>query len=206
MRPALHVRDPVPLQLRLELSAPTPRGVLPPLIGQDLARCSIVGDPARQCFENQHASLMMRHRKTHEVARVIVQERRHIDAFMSSQQEGKEIRLPQLVGLGPLEVLHHLLAAHALGRGLCLDAFGSQHPPHRRLGGAKPQEPPHHIADTPAARARRLLMRGEDRLRARIGWLLRGRTRSSSLLHLERLFPALPVPLHPHHRRRVRHA
>jgi hypothetical protein len=147
----------------------------------------------------------MRHRQTHQIPGVIVQERGHVDPFVSSQQERKEVRLPQLVGLGALEVLHLDLPAYAtLGR-LGLDALRLEHSPHRRLGGAEPQEPSHYIPDTPAARRRRLLMRGEDRLRTLIRRLLQVRMQGG-LLHFERLFSALPVPLHPHHRRRVRHA
>jgi hypothetical protein len=48
MRPALHVLDAVALQLRLELRAAAPGGVLPALIRQDLPRCSVVCDAARQ--------------------------------------------------------------------------------------------------------------------------------------------------------------
>jgi hypothetical protein len=43
---ALHMRDPMALQLRLELGAAAPGGVLPALIGQDLPRRAVIGDPA----------------------------------------------------------------------------------------------------------------------------------------------------------------
>jgi hypothetical protein len=114
MRTALHMIDAVALQLRLELRASSPRGVLPPLIGQDLSRRAIVGDAAREPLEHQDAPLVMRHRKTHQVAGVIIQERCHVDALVPPEQERKKIRLPQLVGLGAFEVLHGLLAPHPL--------------------------------------------------------------------------------------------
>jgi len=205
MRPALHMRDAMTLQLRFELRRPAPGGVLPALIGQDLPRRPIVCDPARQRLQHQHASLVMRHRQAHEVAGVIVQERSDIDSFVPPQEERKQVRLPQLVGLGPLEVLDLLLAPHALRCGSRLYAFGPQHSPHRRLGGADPQKPPHQIADAAAARAWRLPMRRQDRLRPLVGWLLQVRMQRV-LLHFERLFPALPIRLHPHHRGPVRHA
>lgn len=136
MRATLHMRDPVPLQLRLELGGSSPGRVLAPLIGQDLTRRSILGDAARERLEHQHASLVMRHRQTHQIARVIVQERGHVNPFMPPQQEREQVRLPQLVRFGALEVLHFDLPAHpplgCLGR----DAFGPQHASHRRLGGA----------------------------------------------------------------------
>ena len=175
MRAALHVCDAVALQLRLELGAPAPSGVLAALIGQDLPRRPVVGDAARERLEHQHATLVMRHRKAHEVAGVIVQECRHVDPLVSAQQEREQIRLPQLVRLGTLEVLHLDLLSHsALGR-LRLDPLGSQHPSHRRLRRADPQKPPHHIADATVPSARCLRTRCEDRLRALIGRLLQVR-------------------------------
>jgi hypothetical protein len=114
MRPALHVRDAVALKLRLELRAPPPGGVLPALVGEDLPRRPVVCDAARERFEHQHASLVMRHRQAHQIPGVIVQERRHIDPLVPPQKERKEVRLPQLVRLRPLEVLDLLLAPHAL--------------------------------------------------------------------------------------------
>lgn len=147
----------------------------------------------------------MRHRKTHQIPGVIVQERGDIDPLMASQQERKKIRLPQLVRLGPLEVLHLLLAPHPLRCRLRLDTFGSQHSPHRRLRGADPQEAPHHIADATAPGSRFGLLRRQDRLRPLIGRLFEVRMRCR-LAHLERIFSALPVRLHPLDRSRVRHA
>ena len=205
MRPALHMGDAMALQLRFELGASTPRRVLPSLIRQDLPRRAVLGNAARQRLQHQHASLVMRHRKAHEVAGVIIQERCDINPFMAPQQERKEIRLPQLVRLGPLEVLHHLLTAYPLRRGLRFDALGSQHPPHCRLRGADPQKAPHHIADAAAAGSGFGLLCRQDRLRPLIWRLLQVRSQRR-LPHFERLFPALPIRLQPHHRSGVRHA
>jgi hypothetical protein len=72
MWPALHMGDAVTLELGLELGAPAPGGVLAPLVGQDLPRRPIVCNAACERLEHQHASLVMRHRKTHQVAGVIV--------------------------------------------------------------------------------------------------------------------------------------
>jgi len=138
MGPALHMRDALALQLRLELRRSAPRGVLPPLVGEDLPRRPIVCDAARQCLEHQHASLVMRHRKAHQIPGVIVQERRHIDPLVTTKQEREQVRLPQLVRFSTLEVLHLDLPSNPSLGCLRLDAFGSQHPPHRRLGGTYP--------------------------------------------------------------------
>jgi hypothetical protein len=94
MWPALHVLDAVTLQLRLELRAPAPGGVLPALVGQDLPRRPVLGDATRQRLQHQHASLVMRHRKTHQIPGVIVQERRHIDPLVATKQEREQVRLP----------------------------------------------------------------------------------------------------------------
>jgi hypothetical protein len=205
VRPALHMRDPVPLQLRFELRAPAPRRVLPALIRQDLPRRPIVSDAACERLQHQHASLVMRHRQTHQVPGVIVQERRHVNPLVPSQQEREQVRLPQLVGLGALEVMDLHLPAHpTLGR-LWLDALGSQHSPHGSLGRADSEEPAHHIADTAAAEARSLRLRCQNRLRSLIGRLLQVRVQGG-LPDLQRFFSMLPIRLHPLDRRRVRHA
>ena len=91
MRAALHVRDAVPAQLRLELRRAAPGGVLPTLIGQDLTRRAVVGNATVQRLQHQRASLVMRHRKAHEVARVIIQERRDVHPLVTAQQERKDI-------------------------------------------------------------------------------------------------------------------
>jgi hypothetical protein len=156
MRSALHVLDPVTLQLRFELGAATPGGVLAALVGEDLPRCPVLGDASTQGLQHQNTSLVMRHRKTHQIPRVIVQERRNVDALMAPQEEREQIRLPQLVRLRSLEVLNDLLASYPVGYGLRGDAFAPQHPSHRGLRGAESQEPPHQVPDAPSARLRLL--------------------------------------------------
>jgi hypothetical protein len=205
MRPALHMLDAMALELRFELRAPSPGRVLTALIGEDLPWRTVLGDAARQRFEHEHASLVMCHRQAHQIPGVIVQERRHIDPLVATKQEGEQVRLPQLVGLSALKVLHlDLPSDPSLGR-LRLDAFCPQHPPHCRLGGADPQEPSHHITDAAAAGMRVCVVCGEHRLRPLIRRLLEVRVQRR-LLYLERLFSTLPIRLHPHHRGRVRHA
>ena len=44
MRPALDVPDAVALELGLELGITPPAGVLPALVGQDLARHAVLGN------------------------------------------------------------------------------------------------------------------------------------------------------------------
>lgn len=136
VRTALHMPDPVTLELGFKLRAAAPGGVLTPLVGQDLPRGSITGNAARQGLQHQHASLVMRHRHAHQIARVIVQKGRHVNALVPTQQEREQVRLPQLVRLGTLEAMHAPLAAHPPRHLLRLDSFFTQHPPHRRRRGA----------------------------------------------------------------------
>lgn len=130
VRAALHVRDAVALELGLELGRPPPGGVLAALVGEDLTRCAVVGDAARQRLQHQCAPLVMRHRQAHQIATVIVEERRHVQPLVPTQEKREQVRLPQLVGLGTLET--HRLALHpCLQRCASLKLpFGRQHPLH----------------------------------------------------------------------------
>jgi hypothetical protein len=204
MRPALHVLDAMTLQLRLELGAPAPGGVLAALVGQDLPRRAVLGDAPRQRFQHQHASLVVRHRQTHQVPRVIVQERRHVQPLVPPQQEREDVRLPQLIGFRPLEVLHRLMAAYPSRHHLRLDAFGLQYPAHRRRRHPDPQEAPHQITDPSAAGAGLGLPGSHDRPPLRARRLLEVRS-LRSLARFERGLAKLPVRLHPLHRGCVRH-
>ena len=204
VRTALHVRNAVALELGLELGAAAPSGVLAPLVGQDLARCAVLRNATRQSFQHQHASLVMRHRQTHQVTRVIIQERRHVQALMAAQQEREQIRLPQLVGLGALEVLHPPLALGTRRHRRRLHPGLAQHPSHRRRRSADPQEPAHHIAEATAARVRLCRVCRQDRPPCS-GLLARARARRLRLA-LQRPSSALPIHLHPRDRGGVRHA
>jgi hypothetical protein len=155
VRATLHVRNPVASQLLLEGGRATPRGVLPPLIGENLARSPMVGNAPRQGFHHERASLVVCHHQAHQVARVIVHECGHIDALVPAQKEREEIRLPQLVRFRALEA-HYLRTRPGLRlRGLGLGKpFLLEHPAHRRLRGADAEEAPQHVANAPAASLR----------------------------------------------------
>jgi hypothetical protein len=205
MRPALHMLDAVALQLRLELRAAAPGGVLAALIGEDLPRRPVLGNPTAQRFQHQHASLVVRHRQTHQIPGVIVQKGRNVDAFMAAQQEREQIRLPQLVGLRPLEVLHDLLASYPAGHDLRRDAFAPQHPTHRGLGGAKAQKSLHQIPDAASPGLRLLRVRRQHGGGYRTTLTRRSLARERALLAQCRR-AAFPKDLHPLHRGRVWHA
>ena len=169
MRPALHVPDAVTAQLLLETRLPAPGGVLAPLVGQDLPRGAVVGDPARQRLQHDRASLVMRHREAHQIARVIVQERRDIDPLVPAQQEGKEVGLPELIGFGALETASLRLRLGLRRRTLPGKPLLLQRPAHRRLRGPDAEEAPHHVADASTARGRVRALRRHHRLVSGIG-------------------------------------
>jgi hypothetical protein len=174
VRPALDVAHAVAAKLLFEPGLATPGGVLAALVGQDLARGAIVRNAARQRLEHERAPLVVRHHHAHEVARVIVQERRHVDAFMAPQQEREEVRLPELIRLGALEAPIARLRSRLRRRPRRREPLALQHPPHRRVGGADAEEAPHHIANAPAPGLRLLSLHREHRLAASIGLALRG--------------------------------
>lgn len=167
MRPALDVPDAVTLELGLELGIAPPAGVLPALVGQDLARRAVLGDATRQCLQHQGAALMMRQRQTHQVPRVIVQERRHIQPLMLPEQEREQVRLPQLVRLGALEPMRARLRLGPRLRPGGRQALLLQHPPHRGGRRAQSKVPLQHIADAPAASRRLSALGRHDRRTSR---------------------------------------
>ena len=209
VRAALHVRDAVAAQFGLKLGLPAPGGVLAPLVGEDLPRRPVLGNPARERLHHQETSLVMGHRQAHQVARVIVQECRHVHPLVLAQQEREQIRLPQLVGLGALEALRHLGSGPGSRLGLGQRRWPRllllQHSPDGPLGGANPQEPSHHIADATAARPRLLRVRLAHRFAQH---LLLHRSlclRHAARMILQALLSALAVLLHPVQRRLIRH-
>jgi hypothetical protein len=150
---ALHVRDAIALELLLEGGRAAPSRVLATLIGEDLARRTVVRDRARQRLHHQRALLVVCHHQAHQVARMIVHERGYIDALLPAQQEGEEIGLPQLVRLGALESLRRRLRTRFAPRRRMLlhQTLLAQHSSHRRLRRAQTEEAPNHVANAPAS-------------------------------------------------------
>ena len=228
VRPALHVANALAPKLLLEPRLATPGGVLAPLIGEDLARRAMVGNPARQRLEHERAPLVVRHHQAHDIARMIIQERRDINPLVAPKEEGEEVRLPQLIGLRALEAPRRHLGSWLHRRTLLGKPLLFKYPAHRRLGGADAEEAPHHIANPAAARLRFCLLRLNHRLAARIAlraclavthrgarFLREGRTRTPLWITarlaptaprrlLQRRSPPCPVFLRPLTNRGVR--
>jgi hypothetical protein len=99
--------NPVLAKQLAEFGLAPPGAILPALIRQHLHRRAVRRHAALEGFEHQCRFLMMRDRVRDDEARMIVHECRHVEPLMSSQQEGEDVRLPQLVGFGALEATRH---------------------------------------------------------------------------------------------------
>jgi hypothetical protein len=174
MRPALNVANAVAAKLLLEARLAAPGGVLAALVSEDLARCSIVGNAACQGLHHERAPLVVRHREAHQVARVVIEERRHIDALVLAQQEREEVRLPELVRLGTLEALLPWLSlCLRRGRRRC-EPCAFQQAPHGRIRSANAKETLHHIANPTATRLRLLGLHRKHGFPSSVGLASRG--------------------------------
>jgi hypothetical protein len=203
--PALDVLDALALELPLEVRPPAPGHILAALVRQDLARRTVFGDPARQGFQNQRRALVVRHHQGHHVARVVVHEGRHVQPLVPTQQEGEDVRLPELIRLRALEALLARTRFGYKSRDALDQSFLVQDSPHRRLRDAQTLKARHQVPDAPCAMLRVLLPRRHHRRPARV----RARSITLRLPMLPVRFPPRaricsvpPVPVRPVHDRR----
>lgn len=186
LRTALDVTDAVLPQRALEVRLAAPGGVLTALVRQDLARLSPRGDAARERLHHELGALMMRERIRDDEARVVVHERREIEALLTTKQERENVRLPELIGLRTLEATWWMLAC---GRWMmrldqtCVVEDATD----LSLGDAERVEPREHVANATSAHLGMLLAERDDRVAIR-AW---------------RGCPLLLAPL-PHGAKRVR--
>lgn len=228
VRAALHVPDTVAPELLLEPRLTPPGRVLAPLVGQNLARRAIVGDCPRQRLQHKRAPLVMRHHQAHEIARMVIQERRHVHPLMTPEQERKEIRLPELIGLGALKAPLLRLGPRACRRPPLGEPLLPQHPAHRRVGSANAEEAPHHVANAPAPSLRLGLLRRNHRISPRVAlrlalthrdarfgafgaharalWISARPAAATPGRLLKRRAPTQAIPLHPRRHGRARNA
>jgi hypothetical protein len=164
LRPALAMRDALAPQFLLKSRGPAPGRVLPALIGQHLLGDPEAGDAALQRFHHQLRLLVVRQRMPHDEARVVVHEAAQVQPLVSPQEEGEDVRLPQLIRLcslkAPGQMLPRWRAHLRLGHqpGLVQDAA------HFGLGNAQPLETPEHVADPLGAELRMLPPHGRHQL------------------------------------------
>jgi hypothetical protein len=103
LRPTRNMSDSVLPQPLLEFGHSTPGAVLPTLISEHLARLTVRGDAALQGLDHQRRALMVSQQMRDHEARVVVHESDQVQPLVASEQEGEDVRLPHLVGLGALE-------------------------------------------------------------------------------------------------------
>ena len=147
LRPALDVPNPFSPQLFLEFRRPAPRRVLPPLVRQDLLRRSVGGDAAPKSLHDQGRSLVVRQGKRNQVPRVIVHEGRQVHAVVAPQKKREDVRLPELIGLGPLETPWRMLACRRRRRSLLEQPFLVQDSPDHRFGHPQRLESPQDVTN-----------------------------------------------------------
>jgi hypothetical protein len=181
---ALHMPNTVTAELALEVGLAAPRRVLSPLIGEHLLRISVLRYPAGERLHHELGPLMVREGVRDDEARVIVHEGRQVQPLLASQQEGEDVRLPELIGGGPLEAPRRVLPCR-LGTALFDETLLVQNPAHLGLADPECLESGEHVPD-PA--------------RAVLGMFLPQRRHRVALS----LLTGLPLP-QPRWRRRHRH-
>lgn len=147
LRPAPDVRDPVPAKQMFELRRAAPRGVLPPLVRQHLARLPVLGDAALECLDDELRLLVMGHRPRHQVTRVVVEKCRHVDAVIAPELEREDVALPELVRLRAFEAALRLVTRR---RRIAFDdqPLFVQDASHRRRRDAQSFESGQYIAES----------------------------------------------------------
>jgi len=154
VRTALQVLDPLTPKLLAKFRLATPGDVLAPLVREHLARRPVLRDPSCQSLHHQRRALMVRDHQRHQVPRVVVHERGHVQPLVSTQQKREDVRLPQLIRLGALK---GSLRRLRLGRrrGHCLEhPFLVQNPPHRLLSNRQVLKSPQLVTDPSCATLR----------------------------------------------------
>jgi len=127
VRPGADVANPVFLQLLLEAGLPSPVGVLPSVVGQHLLGNPVLGDRPPVGLKHVLGGLASVQPQGRHVAAVIVDEADQV-GVVTSQPNGQDIGLPELVRPRPLEKARFgrillrldrsLLHQPALGKGL----------------------------------------------------------------------------------------
>gem|GEM_PF-4177177 len=204
LRPALDVPDAVLTQRLLEGRLPAPGGVLPTLVGQDLLRRPVRGDPALEGLEDQARLLVVRQRVGDQVARVVVHERCHVQALVLAQEEGEDVRLPELVRCRPLEAARRMRARRRR-RPLVDETLLVKDAPDDRLRHPQSLEARQHVPDATGPPLRVLRPGIHHRLAARTLALRRPSLTLGLPPRLEGVHPAPPVQPEVLLHRRVRH-
>jgi len=99
---AFDMGHPVLLQFGLKPARPTPRRVLPPVVGQHFLRRMVFahGDPVD--LDHRRRRRTAEQVRPHDITGVIVEERDEV-RILASQPKGEDVGLPELIRRGALE-------------------------------------------------------------------------------------------------------
>jgi hypothetical protein len=164
----LDMRHAVLAQLGFEARGAPPGGVLSPIVGQHfLGRLKLARADAIDLDHRLGGGAAEQIRRRDE-ARVIIQEGDEI-RILAAQPEGEDIRLPHLVGRGPLEEPRPRDVARAARSCLLQQPGGVQLLAHGFRAGLEEEKPPQPLGDALDAKVRVLPLELEDPFRHRGG-------------------------------------
>ena len=176
MGPTLDVVDPVLLQLVLELGFAPPVGVLTTVVGEHFLGHAILADGSAIDFHHLLGTLAAKQIHSDYVARIVIEEADQV-CILTANTKHEDVRLPQLIGRGPLEALRlgrvvPPLVLRPLDRLPCV-----QRAAHRLGAGGQETDPPQELADLLHAKGGMLPLQRDDLLFDRRGDLGRSRGR-----------------------------
>ena len=116
LRAALDVVDAFAPQRFLKDRRPSPRRVLSTVVREHFPGRTKRRDAPLQRLHHQGRLLMVCQGVTQQESRVVVHEGCQVNPLMASQQKREDVRLPQLVGLRPLEAPRRALSRRPLPR------------------------------------------------------------------------------------------
>ncbi len=194
LRPALHVPDAVAPELLLERGLAAPGRVLPALVGEHLRRRPERRDAPLQRLHHEARALVVRDRERDDEAAVVVEERGDVEPLVAPQQEGEDVRLPELVRRGALEAPRRVVSRPGGRRCLGKQPFLVQDAEHLRRRDAERLETAELVADAAGTVLRVRLLRGDDLVAPGVALPPR---RRRDRLRLEPLEPGSLVALDP---------
>jgi hypothetical protein len=170
MRTALDMRDAILAQLRFETGGAPPRRVLAPIVGEHfLGRLKLAhADPID--FDDRLGGGTAEQIGRRDEAGIIIQEGDEI-GILAAQPEREDIRLPHLVGGGPLEEAGAGEIARAAGPCFRQQPAGVQLLAHGFRAGLHQEEPAHPLGNAFHPEGRMLAFELQDRRADRRGQL-----------------------------------
>jgi hypothetical protein len=198
MGPALDVLDALLPQRLLEGGLAPPRRVLPAVVRQHFPRRPVRGDAPLESLHHELASLVVRQRVPDDEARVVVHEDRQVQPLVAPQEEGEDVRLPELIRLRSLPAPLRPLALRRR-HGRLDEPLLVQQPADLVLAHPERLEAPEHVAYPTRSVLRMLVLERDHRLALAL------RLRSATLdrrvpprrLRHERVHAPALVSLHP---------